>query len=90
MWSLPHNLLISWWGHWEGSGPPFPVFVFPLAWGVVLAGVVAAVLVGGSRNGARAARRSGEHVLAQRFASGEVNAEQYRSMLSVLARVGEG
>jgi putative membrane protein len=88
MWSLPHNLLISWWGHWERSGPPFPVFLFPLAWGVVLAVVVAAVLIDGSRDRVRAARRSGEHVLARRFASGEVNAEQYRSMLSVLRENG--
>jgi len=68
--------------HWHGGGFPFPVF--PLVFLLVL--LVAAVVFGALRRGSWRARSDARAVLADRFARGEVDAEEYRSRLSELSR----
>ncbi|WIB00901.1 MULTISPECIES: hypothetical protein [unclassified Curtobacterium] len=67
--------------HWH-AGPPFPAF--PLL--LVLVLVVGAVLFGVLRRGSWRARSDARSVLADRFARGEIDAEEYRGRLSELSR----
>lgn len=72
-------------GPWtHGYGPPFPFLLFPLFWLVVIAGVITAVVLGRRRREATAGPRAGERVLAERFAQGDITAEEYRSRLAEL------
>lgn len=69
--------------YWHGGGHPFfPVFpVFFLA--VFL---VVFLVFGVWRRGSWRARSDARSVLADRFARGEIGAEEYRSRLSELSR----
>lgn len=84
MLSFTAPALVQTWDHWAGDGPPFPFFIFPLFWLLVLAAVVLLLTVGRRWADSRAPRRAGEQALAERFAAGEIDEEQYRSRLSVL------
>lgn len=72
--------------HGTGGGPPFPFFLIPLLWFLLLAGVIVAVVIGRRRHEHRAGLRAGESVLAERFARGEIEAEDYAARLEVLRR----
>lgn len=69
-------------GPWAGSG--FPFWIFPLLWFVLIAGVIALVWAGRRRRDGQAGRRAGEQALAERFANGQIDAEEYRSRREVL------
>jgi putative membrane protein len=71
-------------GPWHGGVRPFPFVLFPLIWVLLIGGgVTAAVLLRRSRD-RLAGTRAGERVLAERFAQGEIGAEDYRSRLAEL------
>lgn len=72
-------------GPWHGGyGPPFPFWIFPLVWLLLIGGAVTAVVLGRRRRDALAGPRAGERVLAERFAQGDITAEEYRSRLAEL------
>ncbi|MCH1882481.1 hypothetical protein [Agrococcus sp. ARC_14] len=69
-------------GPWAGGGSPF--WIFPLAWLLIVAAVIALVWTGRRRRDRQAGRLAGEQALAERFASGEIEAEEYRARREVL------
>ena len=70
---------------WHGmAGPPFPFFLIPIAWFLLIAGIVVAVVVSRRRRESRSGMRAGETVLAERFARGVIGPEDYASRLRVL------
>jgi putative membrane protein len=71
-------------GPWDGDGPPAFWPVFPIAWFLFLitAAVVGFLLV--RRHRAEAPRRAGEARLAEKYAAGEIDADEYRTRLGVL------
>lgn len=71
-------------GPWHGYGPPFPFLLFPLFWLLIVGGVVTAVVLGRRRGRLTAGPLAGEKVLAERFAQGEISAEEYRARLTEL------
>jgi len=68
--------------YWHGGGFPFPVFpaFFFVAFLVVF------LVFGVLRRGSWRARSDARSVLADRFARGDIDAEEYRSRLSELSR----
>lgn len=68
---------------WHGGFVPFP-FLFPLFFFVVF--IVLFLVFGVARRGRWRAMSDARSVLADRFARGEIGAEEYRSRLSELAR----
>ncbi|MDI3404728.1 SHOCT domain-containing protein [Streptomyces cavernicola] len=79
--------------HWEGGGPGPWVLFFPLIWAAVIVGVVTLLRRTGRLGrgrGPHASRESGPDaqspitVLGHRFASGEIDEEEYWRRLSVL------
>ena len=71
-------------GPWDGDGPPAFWPVFPIAWFLIL---ITATVVGFlvlRRNRAAAPRLAGEARLAEKYAAGEIDAEEYRARLGVL------
>jgi putative membrane protein len=68
--------------HWDGPGAWWPVF--PLLWFLVVAGIVTAVVVTGRRRARFGGLRSGEARLAERFADGDIDEQEYRDRLAVL------
>ncbi|WP_225810842.1 SHOCT domain-containing protein [Streptomyces spinosus] len=89
--------------HWAGGGPgPWILFV-PLVWAAVVTGAVTVLRRGARRGGGGlwrpvgAGRPAGDSplaVLGRRFASGEIDEEEYWRRLSVLeeqfGRTGKG
>ncbi|SEE80915.1 SHOCT domain-containing protein [Ruania alba] len=72
-------------GPWHGGyGPPFPFFLIPLFWLVVIGGIATAVILSRRKHMRTAGARAGERVLAERFAQGEIDATEYRRMLAEL------
>jgi putative membrane protein len=67
--------------HWDGGPGPW-VLVFPLFWLTVLAFFWFAFARG--RSGRWGHRSSAREILAERFARGEIGAEEYRSRLQEL------
>jgi putative membrane protein len=68
--------------HWDGPGAWWPVI--PLLWFLVVAGIVTAVVVTGRRRARFGGIRSGEARLAERFADGDIDEQEYRDRLAVL------
>jgi len=68
--------------YWHGGG--FPFFVFPAF--CFFAFLVVFVVFGVLRRGSWRARSDARSVLADRFARGDIDAEEYRSRLSELSR----
>jgi len=68
--------------YWHGGG--FPFFVFPAFF--FLAFLVVFLVFGVFRRGSWRALSDARSVLADRFARGEIGAEEYRARLSELSR----
>ncbi|MDQ3986236.1 MAG: hypothetical protein M3280_07025 [Actinomycetota bacterium] len=66
-------------GHWDGPWWP----IFPLFW-VIFWGVVIFAIFRFRRGGRWNRHHSAVDVLAERYARGEINVDEYRERLSVL------
>lgn len=62
--------------------------VFPILWFVLIASAIAFFVVNGRRRWRYAGRRTGEQTLAQRYAEGAINEDEYRTRLETLRRMG--
>ncbi len=71
-------------GPWAGDGPSAFWPILPIAWFLILATAVVIVFLTVRRNRAEAPRRSGEARLAEKYAAGEIDEEEYRTRLGVL------
>lgn len=72
-------------GPWtDGGGPPSPFFLVPLFWLLVIAGFITVAVLGRRRRELRAGRRAGERLLAERFADGSIDEDEYRARRAVL------
>ncbi|MEU0314952.1 SHOCT domain-containing protein [Nocardioides sp. NPDC006273] len=79
------------WGPWretgpwhDGGGPPAFWPIFPLLWFLVIAAIITAIVVFGSNRAAEGPRRAGEARLAERYAAGEIDENEYRARRDVL------
>lgn len=70
-------------GPWQG-GPPAFWPIFPVIWFLVVAGIITAVVVYGRRARRAAPGRAGETRLAERYAAGEIDEEEFRARRAVL------
>jgi putative membrane protein len=71
--------------HWDGDRPDFwPIF--PILWFLIIVGGIVTAVVLSRRRQAAAGPRAGETVLAQRYAAGEIDEEEYTARLAVLRR----
>ncbi len=70
---------------WDGDRPDY-WFIFPIMWFLIIAGGIVAAVVISRRNRNAAGPRAGETVLAQRYAAGEIDEEEYAARLAVLRR----
>lgn len=68
--------------HWDGSEAWWPVI--PIAWLLIIGVIVTTFVLISRRRQAQAGPRAGEAVLAQRFAAGEIDEQEYRERLTVL------
>jgi putative membrane protein len=71
-------------GPWGGDGPPAFWPIFPIAWFLILATAAIVGILFLRRNRAEAPRRAGEARLAEKYAAGELDADEYRTRLGVL------
>ncbi len=81
--------MMFWWGEgMTGWGYALMSVSMVLFWGVVILGIVALVRYlarsGQSAGGAGTPRASAEQVLAERFARGEIDEQEYQSRLAAL------
>ena len=74
----------DWHGRWGDDGPPDYWPVFPILWFLVIAGIVTTAVVLGRRHREQAPRRAGEARLAERYAAGEIDEEEFRARRAVL------
>lgn len=70
------------WG--DGGGPHGFLFLVPLFWLLVIGTIITVAVLGRRRREAGAGRRSGERVLAERFADGSIDEAEYRARRAVL------
>jgi putative membrane protein len=68
--------------NWDGPGAWWPIF--PILWLLVIAVIVVLCVRFGRRHRAYAGTRAGEARLAERFAAGEINEQEYRERRAVL------
>jgi putative membrane protein len=70
---------------WDGDRPDWwPIF--PIMWFLIIVGAIVAAVVISRRNRDAAGPRAGEAVLAQRYAAGEIDEEEYAARRTVLRR----
>lgn len=68
---------------WNGDGPAFwPIF--PIIWFLMILTVAYLVIRWGRRNRAQCSTASGEARLAERYAAGEIDDQEYREKRAVL------
>ena len=76
--------------HWNGPGPWWPLF--PLVWLLFIVGIFAAFRFFGMRRWRQfqghAGTRAGEAKLAERYAAGEIDEQEYERRLATLRRMG--
>ena len=76
--------------HWNGPGPWWPLF--PLLWLAFIVAVFATFGFFGRRRWGRfhaqTAQRAGEARLAERYASGEIDEQEYQRRLATLRQLG--
>jgi putative membrane protein len=79
-----------WHGSWNGPGPWWPIF--PFLWLLFVIALVATFgFLGRRRFGrmqARMGQRAGEARLAERYAAGEIDEQEYERRLGTLRRLG--
>jgi putative membrane protein len=80
------NDVVAHGGHYDGPGAWWPVF--PLIWLLFLAAAVTFFVTRGRRRMQSCGPRSGERVLAERYATGEIDDDEYARRLAVLRRSG--
>jgi putative membrane protein len=68
--------------NWDGPGAWWPIF--PILWLLLVAVIVVTCLRFGRRHRAYSGTHAGEAKLAERFAAGEINEQEYRERRSVL------
>jgi uncharacterized membrane protein len=68
--------------HWDGPGAWWPIF--PLLWLLVIGAIVTTTVVISRRNRRLGGAREGEARLAERFAAGEIDEQDYRARRAVL------
>ena len=69
-------------------GPPFPFLLVPLTFWLVLVGLVVWFVLSRRRHEGDSGLRAGEQVLAQRYAGGDIDEEDYRARRAVLREQG--
>ena len=74
------------WGPNHGDGPGWWV-IFPLTWLLIVATVVTLVVVSARRRGRLSGQRAGERRLAERYAAGEIDEQEYRARLATLRQI---
>jgi putative membrane protein len=71
---------------WDGPGAWWPIF--PLTWLLIVGAIVTTIVILRRRHWARHGIRSGEARLAERYANGEIDEQEYRDKLAVLKEQG--
>ncbi|MFC7405908.1 SHOCT domain-containing protein [Georgenia alba] len=77
-------LLAEGWGHHGAGGGPGWWIAFPIAWFLLLAGGITAIVLTARRRHRLAGLRAGEARLAERYAAGEIDEEEYRRRMTGL------
>lgn len=72
------------WGPWGHDGPPAYWPVFGIVWFLLVAAAIVTAVVLVRRGRQAEPRRVGERTLAERYAAGEIDAEEYRARRDVL------
>ena len=76
--------------HWNGPGPWWPLF--PILWFLLVVALFATFGFLGRRRWGRvhalSGQRAGEARLAERFAAGEIDEQEYAARLATLRRLG--
>lgn len=72
--------------YWDGDDRPEFWPIFPIAWFLIVVGAIVAAVYVSRRRAATAGPRAGEARLAERFAVGEIDEEEYVARLAVLRR----
>ena len=76
--------------HWDGAGPWWPIF--PILWLLLIIAVIATFAFFGRRRWRyvqqHAGQRAGEARLAERYAAGEIDEQEYERRLATLKRLG--
>jgi putative membrane protein len=84
--------MMNWYGHGIGGwGYALTAIITILFLGAVIAGIVALVRYlgrGGQPPGARPSAQAPEQLLAERFARGEIDEDEYRRRLTALRATG--
>ena len=73
--------------HWDGPGAWWPIF--PLLWLAIVGTLVTLFVLGRRRRDRFSGQRAGERRLAERYAAGEIDDQEYSRRLGVL-RSGSG
>lgn len=68
--------------HWYGPGAWWPIF--PIMWFLFVATIVTVFVVVGRRRAQQSGQRAGERRLAERYASGEIDEQEYARRRAVL------
>jgi putative membrane protein len=68
--------------HWNGPGAWWPIF--PILWFLVFGTLVTLFVVGRRRRDRQSGQRAGERRLAERYAAGEIDEDEYHRRLGVL------
>ncbi len=66
------------------DGPPYPFLLVPLTFWLVVVGLVVWFAVNRRRHDRAVGVRAGEQVLAERYAAGDIDEEDYRIRRAVL------
>ena len=80
------TLAIATGDRWDGDGPPDFWPIFPIAWFLIVVGAIVAAVYVSRPRAATAGSRAGEVRLAEGFAAGEIDEEEYVARLAVLRR----
>lgn len=67
--------------HWDRPGW-WPIF--PILWLLVIAGIITLVAINARRRALHSGTRAGERRLAERYADGEIDEDEYRARRTVL------
>jgi putative membrane protein len=76
--------------HWDGPGPWWPIF--PILWLLIVIAIITTFALLGRRRWRYmhqyAGQRAGEARLAERYAAGEIDEQEYERRLATLKRLG--